>query len=115
VSIFGGWSHHQAVQRIVPFTESHGLHILTSELLLDELRTTSPLSRRSRGSRSTTWPNPRPATTAPAIALAAAHLSRIDPDAIMVSSPSDHLLEDGERWQRHPRCRSITALATAAS
>jgi len=101
VSIFGGVSLiTQAVQRIVPFTESHGLHILTSKLLLDELRNHLTAQPTLEGIAIDYLAEPTPRNTAPAIALAAAHLSRIDPDAIMVVLPSDHLLEDGERWQR---------------
>jgi len=37
------------------------------------------------------------------MALAAAYLAHRDPSAIMIALPSDHLLSDGEQWQRTVR------------
>jgi mannose-1-phosphate guanylyltransferase len=40
-----------------------------------------------------------PRNTAPAIAYAAATVELLDPDAVMVVLPSDHILESGEAWR----------------
>ncbi|HJU05909.1 MAG TPA: sugar phosphate nucleotidyltransferase, partial [Nitrospiraceae bacterium] len=42
---------------------------------------------------------PEGRNTAPAIALAAAHLVRKDPDAVMVVLPADHVIKEEKRFQ----------------
>ena len=110
VSIFGGVSLiTRAVTRITPYTEDGGIHVLTNERLLDELRNHLKSQPGLEGCDIDYLAEPTPRNTAPAIALAAAYLAQLDPDAIMVVLPSDHLLEDGERWERV--LRSAVALA----
>ena len=47
--------------------------------------------------------------TAPCIGLAALHVRRLDPDAIMVVSPADHLIEDVDEFGRVIRLAVETA------
>lgn len=104
VTMFGGVSLiTQAVTRVVPLVETGGIHVLTNERLLDELRNhlTAQTSLREVVINYLAEPSPR--NTAAAIALAAAYLVRTDPDALMIVLPSDHVLEDGDRWERTVR------------
>ena len=101
VSIFGGVSLiTQAVRRVSAIAADDGVHVLTNERLRDELQ--NHLKSQAALSDCTIeyLAEPIPRNTAPAIALAAAYLLTRDPDAVMVVLPSDHLLEDGERWER---------------
>ena len=101
VSIFGGVSLiTHAVNRVSALTEPGGVHVLTNERLLDELRNHLKAQPELGDVRIDYLAEPTPRNTAPAIALAAAHLATLDPDALMVVLPSDHLLEYGELWQR---------------
>jgi len=101
VSIFGGVSLiTQAVTRVSAIAEEGGVHVLTNERLRDELKNHLKSQAALKGCAIDYLAEPVPRNTAPAIALAAAYLLGHDPDAIMVVLPSDHLLEDGERWER---------------
>ncbi|PKQ38027.1 MAG: mannose-1-phosphate guanylyltransferase/mannose-6-phosphate isomerase [Actinobacteria bacterium HGW-Actinobacteria-1] len=104
VSIFGGVSLiTQAVLRVSEMTVDNGIHVLTNEHLLDELRNHLKSQHGIENIGIDYLAEPTPRNTAAAIALAAAYLLRTDPDALMVVLPSDHLLEDGERWARTMR------------
>ncbi|MHB8050977.1 MAG: mannose-1-phosphate guanylyltransferase/mannose-6-phosphate isomerase [Coriobacteriia bacterium] len=101
VTMFGGVSLiTQAVDRVRSLAAPDGIHVLTNERLLDELRNhlKSQLTLEACAIEYLAEPTPR--NTAAAIALAAAYLERLDPDAVMVVLPSDHVLENGERWER---------------
>jgi len=112
VSIFGGVSLiTRAVQRVATLVEPGGLHVLTNARLADELRNHLKAQPELDGTRIEYLAEPSPRNTAPAIALAAAYLLARDPEALMVVLPSDHLLENGERWERTMR----VAAALAAS
>ncbi len=101
VSIFGGVSLiTRAVTRIASLVEEGGIHVLTNERLLDELRNHLTSQPALAGIAIDYLAEPVPRNTAPAIALAAAYLMERDPEAVMVVLPSDHLLEDGEVWER---------------
>jgi mannose-1-phosphate guanylyltransferase/mannose-6-phosphate isomerase len=101
ISIFGGVSLiTQAVRRVSELAEADGVHVLTNERLRDELQNHLKSQAALVGCTIDYLAEPTPRNTAPAIALAAAYLERLDPEAIMVVLPSDHLLEDGERWER---------------
>lgn len=101
VTMFGGVSLiTQAVDRVRSLTAAGGIHVLTNERLLDELRNHLTAQPTLEACAIEYLAEPTPRNTAPAIALAAAHLERIDPDAVMIVLPSDHVLEDGERWER---------------
>lgn len=99
LSIFGGESLiTQAVRRIAPLIEDTALHVLTGETLRDELASHLRVSNNPTISSSQILAEPVPRNTAAAMALAAAHLLSIDPEAIMIVLPSDHLLESGAMW-----------------
>ncbi len=104
VTMFGGVSLiTQAVARVRSLVEADGIHVLTNERLLDELHNHLTAQPLLEGCVIEYLAEPTPRNTAAAIALAAAHLERLDPDAILVVLPSDHVLEDGERWERTVR------------
>jgi len=101
VSIFGGVSLiTRAVERVARLTPAGGIHVLTNERLLDELRNHLKAQSSLTDVSIDYLAEPTPRNTAPAIALAAAYLLRSDPDAVMVVLPSDHLIDDGEVWDR---------------
>ncbi|MGV8083270.1 MAG: mannose-1-phosphate guanylyltransferase/mannose-6-phosphate isomerase [Coriobacteriia bacterium] len=89
----------QAIRRILPFTEEpNRVTIVTNERLFDELRNHLTAQADHQLHAVSYIQEPIARNTAPAIALAAATFEAIDPDAIMIVLPSDHLLEDGEVW-----------------
>lgn len=101
VTMFGGVSLiTQAVVRVRPLSATHGIHVLTNERLLDELRNHLKAQPLLTDVSIEYLAEPSPRNTAAAIALAAAYLLRTDPEALLIVLPSDHVLEDGERWER---------------
>lgn len=89
----------QAVRRILPFAgDADHVTIVTNERLFDELRNHLTAQDDARLHAVTYIQEPIARNTAPAIALAAAIFAGIDPDAVMVVLPSDHMLEDGDVW-----------------
>ena len=110
LSIFGGRSLiRRAVERIQGMCDTDAVHVLTNERLLDELRNHLTAQEGLDVSSIEFLAEPTPRNTAPAMALAAAHLVRQDPEALMIVLPSDHLLEDGDRWQNTVRLACETA------
>lgn len=101
VKIFGGVSLiTRAVLRVAGMACDGGIHVLTNAHLLDELRNHLKSQPEIENVPIDYLAEPTPRNTAAAIALAAAYLLRLDSEAVMVVLPSDHLLEDGERWER---------------
>ncbi|MBN2404606.1 MAG: mannose-1-phosphate guanylyltransferase/mannose-6-phosphate isomerase [Coriobacteriia bacterium] len=101
VKIFGGVSLiTRAVMRVSELTSEAGIHVLTNERLLDELRNHLKSQPELDGLTVDYLAEPTPRNTAAAIALAAAYVAGLDPEALMVVLPSDHILEDGGRWNR---------------
>lgn len=99
LSIFGGTSLiTQAIERISPFVGPRGVHVLTNERLRDEITNHLGSQQALADREVNVLAEPVPRNTAPAMALAAAYLLTIDPEAIMIALPSDHLLEDGPVW-----------------
>lgn len=86
----------RTVERALPLAGG-GVHLLTSEALRDELR--DHLANHPDGERVRILAEPVARNTAAAIALAAAHASELDPDALVAILPSDHILEGGDRWE----------------
>ena len=110
VDIFGGVSLiTHAVRRVASLAEDGGVHVLTNQQLLDELRNHLKAQAELADVSIDYLAEPIPRNTAAAIALAAAHLLSLDPDAIMVVLPSDHLLKDDERWERTLRVAARAA------
>ncbi len=112
VSIFGGASLiTQAVRRVAGLAGDGAIHVLTNERLEDELRNHLTAQPELAPCPIDYLAEPFPRNTAPAIALAAAHLLTLDPEALMVVLPSDHLLESGPRWERVVRVAAGLAAA----
>ncbi len=111
VSIFGGESLvAKAVARGCALPGAAGVHVVTGERLLGELR--NHLSDRPEAACGPVDYIVEPAArnTAAAIALAAACIDREDPGAVMAVLPSDHLLEDSDEWRA-----AVSAGVAAAS
>lgn len=99
LSVFGGESLiTQAVKRVAPLLNAGALHVLTGETLRDELRTHLTSGANAGLPEPDVLAEPLPRNTAAAMALAAARFVAIDPEAIMIVLPSDHLLESGPVW-----------------
>ncbi len=104
LDIFGGVSLiTRAVRRIRPMLEDGSLHVLTNERLFDELRNHLIAQEGIEAGDIDFLAEPVPRNTAAAMALAAAYLLQRDPEALMIVLPSDHLLDDGEVWERTVR------------
>ncbi len=99
LTIFGGVSLiTQAIERVQDLLADECLHVLTGERLLDELRNHLTSQESLADVAIDFLAEPTPRNTAPAVALAAAHLLTIDPDALMLVLPSDHLLKADQVW-----------------
>lgn len=110
LSVFGGVSLiTRAVNRIRPFVELDGVHVVTGEQLFDELRNHLKAQPDLVELDIEYLVEPSSRNTAPAIALAAASIASADPEATIIMLPSDHLLEEGEAWVR--TIRAAQALA----
>lgn len=110
VDIFGGVSLiTHAVRRVASLAEDGGVHVLTNERLLDELRNHLKAQAELADVHIEYLAEPIPRNTAAAVALAAAYLLALDRDAILVVLPSDHLLKDDERWERTLRLAAHVA------
>jgi mannose-1-phosphate guanylyltransferase/mannose-6-phosphate isomerase len=99
LSIFGGVSLlARAIGRIRPLAGGEGIHVVTGERLFDELRNHLRSQPELAHVCIDYMVEPSGRNTAPALALASAAIVCEDADAIVVMLPSDHLLEEGERW-----------------
>ncbi|HET6497832.1 MAG TPA: sugar phosphate nucleotidyltransferase, partial [Coriobacteriia bacterium] len=100
LSVFGQESLiAQAVRRVDGVAGRERVFVVTNERLFDELRNhltaqADPGMRRLRFLQE-----PVPRNTAPAIAYAAATIELIEPNAVMVVLPSDHILDAGPDWR----------------
>ena len=100
LSVFGQESLiAQAVKRVDGFVERERVFIVTNERLFDELRNHLASHPDRSLHRLNYLQEPRARNTAPAIAYAAATVELLDPDAVMVVLPSDHILQTGEVWR----------------
>ncbi|MBE0477487.1 MAG: NTP transferase domain-containing protein, partial [Coriobacteriia bacterium] len=100
LSIWGGESLiAQTVERALPLVGPGAVHLLAGERLRDELRGHIGTRPAMRAAAIEYLSEPMARNTAPAIALAAAYLERLDPDAVMLVLPSDHIMESGTRWE----------------
>jgi mannose-1-phosphate guanylyltransferase len=94
------------IDRVRPLIPLERVRILTGARLADPIRSAVP------GLGDTHFLlEPRAAGTAPALAWAAAEIERQDPDGIMVSLHSDHVIRPEERFRE----RLLDAAATAAA
>lgn len=83
----------QTLHRLDDFIPAENIAILTTEKLAPDIQHhLSVLGKKAKGIRLMKEPVGR--NTAPAIGLAAVHLTKIDPEAIMLVMPSDHLIKD---------------------
>lgn len=83
----------QTVKRLLPLIPQEHVYIVTNNKLADEIRT-SLITEKEPFKNVGYLIEPQAKNTAPAIGLAAAYLSSINPEAIMVVLPSDHLIGD---------------------
>ena len=84
----------QTVARLAPLAPAKQFWIITNEDLRPEILRQLPKLRREQ-----VVAEPVGRNTAPAIGLAAFLLQRLDPDAVLGLFPSDHVIENGKRYQ----------------
>lgn len=89
----------QAIHRVDDFVEPGDVLVVTGERLFDELRNHLSSQSESSARKVRYLVEPLARNTAPAIAYAAATLELTDPEAVMIVSPSDHLLDAGQEWK----------------
>jgi len=85
----------QTVERILPLVRREDVFVVTNRALADDIG--FQLEARFGSSwESGIILEPEPRNTAPAIGLAALHLMRIDPEAVMVVLSADHAIRKGD-------------------
>ena len=85
----------QTVERILPLVRREDVFVVTNHALADDIG--FQLQARFGASwESGIILEPEPRNTAPAIGLAALHLMRIDPEAVMVVLSADHAIRKGD-------------------
>lgn len=75
-----------------------GIHVITSSVLCDEIGSHLAAQTCFLTDRIDVIPEPVARNTAFAVALSAALIERIDPEAILIALPSDHTLTDDDAW-----------------
>jgi mannose-1-phosphate guanylyltransferase/mannose-6-phosphate isomerase len=94
------------VDRVLPLVKREHVFIVTNQGLAVDIGT--QLTSRFGGSWDSNFIlEPEAKNTAPALALSALHLNRIDPDGIMIVLSADHAIRNVEAFR--------TCIATAAS
>jgi mannose-1-phosphate guanylyltransferase/mannose-6-phosphate isomerase len=90
----------QAVHRVAPVLSDGCADVLvvTNERLVDEIRNHLLAQDDEELGRARYLVEPVGRNTAPALALACAHVVADDPEGVVVVLPSDHVLEAGEAW-----------------
>jgi mannose-1-phosphate guanylyltransferase/mannose-6-phosphate isomerase len=96
----------QAIHRVLPLLEGGATDVLvvTNERLFDELRNNLTAQDDEHLQDVAYLIEPIGRNTAPAIALACAHVAARDPQGIVVVLPSDHVLTDGAVWSDTIAC-----------
>jgi len=89
----------QAIHRMDDFVDPGDVLVVSGERLFDELRNHLSSQPESAMRKVGYLIEPIARNTAPAIAYAAATLEIADPEAVMIVSPSDHLLDAGQEWR----------------
>jgi mannose-1-phosphate guanylyltransferase len=84
----------QTVARLLPLASAKQFWIITNDDSRPEILRQLPKLRREQ-----VIAEPVGRNTAPAIGLAAFLLQRLDPDAVLGLFPSDHVIENGKRYQ----------------
>jgi mannose-1-phosphate guanylyltransferase len=84
----------QTVARLLPLAPAKQFWIITNDDLRPEILGQLPKLRREQAIAEPVGRN-----TAPAIGLAAFLLQRLDPNAVLGLFPSDHVIENGKRYQ----------------
>jgi mannose-1-phosphate guanylyltransferase/mannose-6-phosphate isomerase len=88
----------QAVDRVLPLIGREHVFIVTNQGLAGEIRT--QLTDRFGGAWDRNFIlEPSAKNTAPALGLAALHVSRIDPDGVMVVLAADHVIKRADAFQ----------------
>lgn len=85
----------ETVERIAPLIPEENILIVTGQSHADEL-----MRQVSRIPRENIIIEPLGRNTAPCIGLAALHIKRRSPHAVMVVLPADHLITDASRFRR---------------
>ena len=81
----------QTIKRLMPIIQQDQVYVISNSKLAEEIRTRL-ITEKEPFDKIGYLMEPEARNTAPAIGLAAAHLSTINPDAVMAVLPSDHLI-----------------------
>ncbi len=87
----------ETVERIAPLIPEENILIVTGQSHADEL-----MRQVSRIPRENIIIEPLGRNTAPCIGLAALHIKRRSPHAVMVVLPADHLITNASRFRQPP-------------
>ncbi len=92
------------VQRLDPIVSPHQVYVITNRVQKAQVRT-----QLASLPSENIIDEPLGRNTAPCIGLAALHLRRVDPDAVMVVIPADHVIREVEEFHRVLRLAVMTA------
>jgi mannose-1-phosphate guanylyltransferase len=84
----------QTVKRLEPMVDSRNVFVVTNRLQKSQIA--KQLSKVPEGNIIV---EPVGRNTAPCIGLAALHIHRLDPDAVMVVLPADHLIQNEDEFR----------------
>lgn len=83
----------QTIKRILPLAPQEQIFVVSNKKLAEEIRT-SLITEKEPFDNVGYLIEPLARNTAPAIGLAAAYLDKINPDAVMMILPSDHVINN---------------------
>lgn len=102
----------KTIERALEVTSENGrIWIVVGEALLDEVRNHIKAHESLADAPIEYVVEPCARNTAPALALAAAFVRAVDPEATVLMMPSDHICESGQRWKEVVRAGEIRARA----
>ncbi|MCL5291366.1 MAG: mannose-1-phosphate guanylyltransferase/mannose-6-phosphate isomerase [Actinobacteria bacterium] len=87
----------KTIKRLLPLVPQEQVYVISNDKLAEEIRT-SLITEKEPFTKVGYLIEPEARNTAPAIGLAAVHLSSVDPDALMAVLPSDHLLGNPDEF-----------------
>ncbi len=87
----------QTIKRILPLIQQDQVCVVSNSKLTEEIRT-HLITEKEPFDKVGYLIEPEARNTAPAIGLAAAYLSSVNPDAVMAVLPSDHLIQNPDEF-----------------
>ncbi len=99
----------QTVDRLKPIVPVNRIFIVSTQTQIEEIKRQLPEIPEAN-----LLVEPVGKNTAPCIGLGALYMKRIDPDAVMVVLPADHMVLDEERWRKQLQQAEVIARETSA-